>query len=140
MSKVRILVVENNRFWRELISAVLRNNPTFEIICEVVDGLQAVLMAEKLQPTIVLMDISMPRLGGIDAARWIRKLAPDSRIVFLSVERDFEVVQAALNIACGYVLKSDAATDLVRAIDSAAVGKSFISQQLQGRSLVGNCE
>lgn len=132
MSNVRILVVDDIAFWRKLISSVLQNESSFDIVCEVVDGLQAVLMAEQLRPTIVLLDISLPRLNGIDAARWIRTLAPTARIIFLSEQRDPEIIQAALNLACGYVLKSDAASDLIPAIHSVAAGKPFFSSQLDG--------
>jgi DNA-binding NarL/FixJ family response regulator len=130
MSKVRILIVEDIGFWREAISNMLRNEPSFEIVCEVADGLKAVLMAEQLQPTVVLLDIGLPLLNGMDAAGWIRKLAPRAGIVFLSEQRDTDIVQAALKLGCSYVLKSDAAKDLVVAIHSAAAGGSFMSQRL----------
>jgi len=135
LSKVRILVVDDIAFWRDLVSSMLQHEPSFEIICEAVDGLQAVLVAEQFQPTIALLDIGLPRLSGIDAAKRIRTLAPQTRIVFLSEERDLEVVQAALDAACGYVLKSDAANDLIPAIHSVASGDSFISRQLAGVGL-----
>jgi DNA-binding NarL/FixJ family response regulator len=130
MSKVRILVVDDIASWRELVSSVFRSELSFEIICEAVDGKQAVVMAERLQPTIALLDVGLPKLSGIDAAREIRKLAPSTKIAFLSEQRDPDVVKAALNVASGYVLKSDAATDLVPAIHSVARGERFISRQL----------
>jgi DNA-binding NarL/FixJ family response regulator len=135
LSKVRILVVDDAAFWRESISFMLQNEPSFEIICEVVDGLQAIRMAEHFQPTIALLDIGLPRLSGIDAAKRIRTLAPQTRTLFFSEQRDPEVVQAALNLACGYVLKSDAARELIPAIHSVALGEPFISSQLGGLDL-----
>jgi len=140
MSKVRILVVEDIDSWRETVSSMLRSEPSFEIICEVADGGEAVLMTAQLQPTIVLMDIGLPRLSGIEVAKWIPKLAPKTRIIFLSEEQDLEVVQAALNLGCGYVLKCDAESDLVAAIRSVATGEAFISRQLTGLGLIVNCQ
>lgn len=139
MSKVRILLVDDFAFWRELVSSLLEKEPSFEIVCEVVDGQQAVLMAERLQPTIVLLDIGLPKLNGIDVAGWIRTLAPSTKILFLSDTSDKQIVQEALNLACGYVLKSDAATDLVAAVRSVASGKPFISSQLAGLGLEAKC-
>ena len=140
MSNVRILVVEAIECWRKVVSSLLLDEPSFEIICEVGDGREAVLISAQLQPTIVLMDIGLPRLSGIEVARWIPKVAPKTRIIFFSEERDVDVVQAALNLGCGYVLKSDAASDLVAAIRSVATGKAFISRQLTGLGLIGNCQ
>ena len=130
MSKVGILVVDDFALWREFVSSMLRSEPSFEIICEFVDGKQAVVMAGRLQPTVALLDIGLPKLSGIDAAFTIRKIAPNTRIVFLSDQRDPDVVQAALQVADGYVLKSDAATDLVPAIRSVVKGDPFISRQV----------
>jgi DNA-binding NarL/FixJ family response regulator len=130
MSKVGILVVDDFALWREFVSSVLRSEPLFEIVCEVVDGKQAVAMAGQLQPTVALLDIGLPKLSGIDAAITIRKIAPNTRAVFLSDQRDPDVVQAALQVADGYVLKSDAATDLVPAIHSVAKGDPFMSRQV----------
>ena len=118
--KIHILVAEDTELWRKFISSTLQKEPSVEIICEVVDGVQAVLAAERHQPTIALLDISLPLLSGLDAARSIRTLAPNTRIVFLSEQRDIEVVQAALDIGSRYVMKSNAARDLVAAIHSAA--------------------
>jgi DNA-binding NarL/FixJ family response regulator len=122
MSKVRILVVDDVAFWREFVSSKLRDEPSFEIICETVDGKQAFVLAGQLQPTVALLDVGLPKLNGIDAARTIRKIAPNTRIVFLSEQRDPDVVEAALQVADGYVLKSDAGTDLVPAIHSLPKG------------------
>jgi len=118
--KIHILVAEDTELWRKFISSTLQKEPSVEIICEVVDGVQAVLAAERHQPTVALLDISLPLLSGLDAARSIRRLAPNTKIVFVSEQRDIEVVQAALDIGSRYVMKSNAARDLVAAIHSAA--------------------
>jgi DNA-binding NarL/FixJ family response regulator len=128
--KVRILVAEDLDLWREYISSTLLREPSFELICEAVDGLQAVQMAEQHQPTIALLDIGLPHLCGIDAARSIQALAPNTRIVFLSGEQDNEIIRTALELGSGYVLKSDAAMDLVAAIHSVAKGETFVSRHL----------
>jgi len=128
--RVRILVADDFEMWREYISSALLKEPSFEIICAVVDGRQAVLMAEQHQPTIALLDIGLPHLCGIDAARSIQALAPNTRIVFLSGQQDTEIIQAALQVGSGYVLKSDAASDLIPAIHSVAKGETFVSRQL----------
>jgi DNA-binding NarL/FixJ family response regulator len=132
VSKVSVLVAEDNELWRTFIGMTLRKEPSFEIICEVVDGLQAVRIAEQRRPTTALLDIGLPRLNGIDAARSIRELAPSTKIVFLSEHRDVEVVKAAVAVGSGYVLKSDAGDDLVTAIHSAVRGERFLSRQLAG--------
>lgn len=134
--KVRILVAEDVELWRQFISSTLLKEPSFEIICEVVDGQQAVLMAEQHQPTIALMDIGLPRLCGLDAARSIKRLAPNTAIIFLSGQQDMDIVQAALDLGNGYVLKSDAANDLIAAIHSVATGEVFVSRQLAGLGIV----
>jgi len=137
---VHILVAEDVQLWREFISSTLRKESSFEIICEVVDGLEAVLAAEQLQPTIALLDIGLPLLNGIEAARYIRMLAPRTGIIFLSEQHDPEVVQAALDLASGYVLKSDAANDLLAAIHSVARGETFVSGRMAKLGTTGKRE
>jgi DNA-binding NarL/FixJ family response regulator len=140
VSQVSILVAEDNELWRDFISLTLRIESSFEIICEVVDGLQAVLIAERRQPTIALLDLGLPRLNGLDAARSIRELAPYTKIVFFSDHRDVEIVNAALAVGFGYVLKPDAGDDLVTAIHSAVRGEKFISRQLAALGIILNPE
>jgi DNA-binding NarL/FixJ family response regulator len=130
--KVRILVADDMEPWRDYISSTLGKEPSFEIVCEVVDGLQAVQVAEQHQPTIALLDIGLPGLYGIDAARSIQVLVPNTRIVFLSGQQDPEIIETALNLGSGYVLKSDAASDLIAAIHAVARGDTFIRRQLAG--------
>jgi DNA-binding NarL/FixJ family response regulator len=131
VSKETILVAEDNKLWRNFIGWTLRIESSFEII-EVVDGVQAVVVAEQRRPTIALLDVRLPRLNGLDAARSIRELAPQTKIVFLSELRDVEVVKAALALGSGYVLKSDAGYELVTAIYSAVRGERVLSHQLAG--------
>ena len=132
MSVVRILVVDDVEDWRRWLASVLRAEP-FEIIGEASDGLEAVQLVEQMQPTVVLLDIGLPRLNGIEAGVRIRRVAPDAKILYLSQEFDPDIVRAALQLgAFGYVLKSDAARELVEAIHTVVQGKKFISSGVAG--------
>ncbi len=134
MSLVRILVVDDFEPWRRLVSSMLKKIPELQVICEASDGLEAVQKAEQLCPDLILLDIGLPRLNGIEAARRIRKLAPDSKIIFLSQESSADVAQEALRAgASGYVVKVDAGTELPAAIEAATHSKKFISASLVGK-------
>ena len=106
------------------------------MIGDVADGIQAVEKAQELDPDLILLDIGLPRLNGLQAARQILKCNPQSRIVFLSQESSAEVVREALNLgACGYVVKSQAGSELLPAIKAALEGKRFISSGLSGHNV-----
>jgi DNA-binding NarL/FixJ family response regulator len=127
----RVLVVEDHEPFRRFISSVLRGSAGLQVIGEVADGLEAVARAEKLQPDLVLLDIGLPGLNGIEAARRIRRVAARSKILFVSLESSPSVVQTALNLgALGYVLKSEAGTDLLTAVEAAIRGQQFVSSRL----------
>lgn len=111
---MRVLVVEDFAPFRKLICSILGKEPGLQIIAEVSDGLEAIRQAEELQPELILLDIELPMLNGIAAARQIRKVVPDSKIVFVSQESSDDVVQEAFNLgARGYVVKTRVAIDLL---------------------------
>jgi DNA-binding NarL/FixJ family response regulator len=119
-SLVRILIVEDFSQFRQFICSTLGERNDLQIIGEATDGLEAVQKAVELKPDLILMDIGLPSLNGIDAARQIRKLVPESKIVFLSQESSPDVVQEALSLgARGYVVKKKANSELMTAIDAA---------------------
>jgi len=133
-SSVRVLVVDDFEPFRRFVCSTLRDRPEVQVICEVSDGREAVEQAEKLQPDLILLDIGLPRLNGIEAARRIRKLAPQSKILFLSQESSADVVREALSLGGrGYVLKAQAQKDLVAAVKAVLQGKQFVSNGLAGR-------
>jgi DNA-binding NarL/FixJ family response regulator len=102
-----------------------------QIVCEVSDGLEAVQKAEELQPDLIVLDIGLPGLNGIEAARRIRKLSPNSKILFASQDCAPDVVQEALSLgALGYVLKAHAATDLLAAVEAVLRSEQFVSPTL----------
>jgi len=104
-----------------------------QVIGEASDGLEAVRKAEELQPDLILMDVGLPTLNGIEAARQIRKLSAKSRILFVSQESSADVVQEAFCIgALGYVIKTHAAIELLAALDAVHQGVPFISSGLSG--------
>jgi DNA-binding NarL/FixJ family response regulator len=106
--------------FRRFVSLALENRSDLQIAAEASDGLDAVRMAEDLHPDLILLDIGLPRLNGIEAARRIRRLSPESKIVFLTQESSPEIRQEALKAgACGYVVKENAGCDLLTAMDSA---------------------
>jgi len=127
-SSVRILVVEDFEPFRTLVRAILEKNPRLHIIAEVRGGLDAVQKATDLKPDLILLDIGLPLLNGLDAARLIRKLAPESRILFISQEPSPDVVQEALALgAFGYVAKTRLGSDLLTAVEAVLLGRDFVS-------------
>jgi DNA-binding NarL/FixJ family response regulator len=129
VSSIRVLVVEDFAPFRQFISSTLGQNG-WRIIAEVSDGLEAVRRAAELKPDLVLLDIGLPGQNGIEAARQIRKVAPDSKIIFMSQETSADVIQEALSLgAWGYVLKARAGSDLLAAIEAVTLGKRFVSRK-----------
>jgi DNA-binding NarL/FixJ family response regulator len=128
MSSVRVLVVEDFVGFRRVISSILGKRRNLEIIGEVSDGLEAVRKSEELQPDLILLDIGLPMLNGIEAARQIRRLAPKSKILFLSQESSADVVEEALTLgALGHVVKAHVGSDLLAAMGAVIMGKQFVS-------------
>jgi DNA-binding NarL/FixJ family response regulator len=137
LPSVRILVVDDFEPFRRFVRSTLQEKTELQVIREVSDGLEAVQKAEELQPDLILLDIGLPTLNGIEAARRIRKLAPESKIVFLSMESSADVMQEALSLgALGYVVKAHAERDLLDAVETVLQGRQFISSGLSGRSPV----
>ncbi len=133
MSLLRVLVVDQFDSWRRFVSSMLQAEPSFEIVCEISNGFEAIQAAVDLQPNVVLLDIGLPGMNGLQAAGLIRRVAPSAKIIFVSLERDPDIVEAALRLgAVGYVLKTDAGGDLITAIHTVVRGKKFLSSSLAG--------
>jgi DNA-binding NarL/FixJ family response regulator len=130
---VRVLLVEDFEPFRRFTCSKLRKKPELQVIGEVSDGMEAVRKAEELQPDLILVDVGLPTLSGIEAARRICKLPHKSKIVFVSQESSAAVVQEAFSLgALGYVLKSRAGTDLLPAVEAVLEGRHFVSSALLG--------
>jgi len=119
--KVRILLADDYAAWRERLREIIRAaKPEWQIVCEVGDGLQAVEKTEELSPDVVLLDIGMPVLNGIEAGKQIRQKSPDAMFLFVTQDGNNDTQAAALNVGGkGYVLKSKAASELVPIISAA---------------------
>jgi DNA-binding NarL/FixJ family response regulator len=106
MSSLRVLVVEDFAPFSQFIRSTLADRPDLQVIGEASDGLGAVHRAEELKPDLILLDIGLPTLNGIEAARQIRQLCPESKIIFVNQESDADIVQEALSFgALGYLKK-----------------------------------
>jgi len=133
LSSIRILVADDFEDWRRQVHLLFRARPQWQIIAEVSDGSEAVQKVANLKPDLVVLDIGLPKLNGIEAARQIRQFSPTSTIVFLSQNNDSDVVRAALSTgALGYVHKTDAQSELLPAVDAVLRGKQFVSSSLKG--------
>lgn len=116
---MRILVVDDFDPWRSYLRSLLAERPKLEIVSEAVDGLDAVQKAQELQPDLIIMDVGMPRMNGIEAAERISKISPNSKMLFVSVENSGEIVEAALSAgAQGYIPKAEVRAKLLPAIDA----------------------
>jgi DNA-binding NarL/FixJ family response regulator len=125
----KVLVAEDFEPYRALILSLLKENSQFSVIFEVANGILAIEKAQQLKPDLLLLDVGLPGLNGIECARRIRETLPDVKIVFLSQETSPEVIQEALSVgSCGYVVKSRAGDELLDAIQAVLEGKSHISE------------
>ena len=137
-SSTRVLVVDDYPPFRHFVRSTLQRRADLLVIGEASDGLDAIQKAKELQPDLILLDIGLPALNGIEAAHRIRKLVPSSKILFLSENRSWNVAFEALCTgATGYVIKSDAAIELLFAVESVLKGKRFVSASLTDHDRTG---
>jgi DNA-binding NarL/FixJ family response regulator len=128
-SPVRVLVVDDYEPFRRFVCSTLGKSSDLRVIGEADDGLEAIHKAEELQPDLIVLDIGLPTLNGIEAARRIRKLAPESTILFVSQESSEDVMHEALSLgAIGYVVKAHAGSELLAAVEAARSGRLFNSR------------
>jgi len=128
-----VLVVDDHPGWRDAMGSLLRDYADCGLLSEAANGIEAVERAAELKPRLILLDLNLPLLNGIEAARDIARCSPDSVILFVSMNNSAEVVRYALSTgAKGYVLKMDAGTELWPAIDAVLQNKQFLSRSLRG--------
>jgi DNA-binding NarL/FixJ family response regulator len=128
VTPVRILVVDDFKPWRQQVCSTLQTQPELSVVAEVADGLEAVQKAEELKPDLILLDIGLPSLNGLEAADLICRVAPGTKIIFVTQNSDTYVVRRALsNGAQGYVWKTDAGIELLAAVAGVLGGDDFIS-------------
>ncbi len=137
-SSIRVLVVDDSAPFRRVVSSILQNKLEFRTIVEVSDGVKAIELAQAMQPDLILLDIGLPKLNGIEAARRIRELAPESKILFVSQESSVHFVQAAFTVgALGYVVKMDAGSELLTAVYTVLRGERFVGRRFAGHNFTG---
>lgn len=131
--RIRVLIADDHGLVAEALQHLLEEHADIEIVARAPDGVEAVRLAGELAPDVVLMDVAMPGLNGIEAARQIQERSPSSRIVMLSMHADSEHVRRALKAgASGYVLKSGVAHEALVAIRAVHRGAHYLSSELAG--------
>lgn len=135
MSKpYRILIVEDFEPFQRFLSSLLNDLPEVEIIAEASDGIEALEKAQQFDPDLILLDIGLPRLNGLEVAAQVRKLCPAAKILFVTQESSPTVLEAALATgAAGYIMKTEARRDLIRAVVAVLRGDTFQGRDFQNR-------
>jgi DNA-binding NarL/FixJ family response regulator len=130
-SRVRALIVDDFREWRQELRSLLERTHILQIVGEAADGLDAVQKAQELQPELILLDVGLPKLSGLQALRLIKECAPLARVLFVSENRSWEIAQEAFQIgALGYLVKSDVGRELLAAVSKVLENQQFISSSL----------
>src|SRR6266436_384489 len=133
MPTVRVLIVDDFAPWRSFVIEHLEKQPHVRVLGDASNGMEGIQKAEELQPDLILLDISLPKLNGIEMAKKIRQLVPKARILFLSSNADPDVIRAAFSAGgAGYVLKVDVAAALLPGIEAVLLGRQFVSSSLTG--------
>jgi DNA-binding NarL/FixJ family response regulator len=136
--KQRIVIAEDHTILREGLRALLSSDSEWEVVGEARDGQEAIRSVEKFKPHLILTDLSMPRMNGLDAIREIKRKSPETKILILTVHKTEEYIQAALEAgANGYVLKDSSHTELSLAIRNVLDGKYFLSPEISGKIIGG---
>lgn len=131
MSAIRILIADDHAIMRRGLRTLLEREPGLEVIAEACDGREAIALARRERPHVAILDIAMPNLNGIEAARQIAEILPDTQIVILTVQADEAYLLSALKAgARGYVLKSSAESEVVDAVKAVTSGKAFFSPKV----------
>ena len=135
-ASIRVLVVDDYEPWHGFIANLLKKQSEMEIVGCVCDGLLAVQQAEQLQPDLILLDIGLPTLNGMEAATRIRQFSPNSKILFVSENHSVDIAEKALSTgAGGYVVKSDGVSELLAGIQAVLNGKRFVSASMAAHFL-----
>ena len=133
-SSIRVLLVDDFEPFRRIVCSILQNKLELRTIVEASNGVEAIELAQALQPDLILLDIGLPKLDGIEAARRIRELAPRSTILFVSEESSIDksdIVQTAFSVgASGYVVKMDVASELLNAVKAVLRGEGLSGADL----------
>jgi two-component system, NarL family, nitrate/nitrite response regulator NarL len=123
---VRILIADDQPIIRRVVRSTLQQHPHFEICGEAVNGAEAIAEAKRLQPDVVVLNVSMPIMNGLEAAREIKKNLPESAIIILSQNADRHFIEEAKNLGVqAYVAKTKAGDSLVKAVERAVLGEDF---------------
>ena len=139
--KWKIVIVENYRILREGLRALISSNPDLEVVGEAEDGKEAIQCVAKLAPDLALVDLSMPRMNGLDAIREIKSRCPKTKVVALTVHKAEEYVLAALEAgANGYVLKDANHAELMVAIETVLDGNAYLSPRVSEEVVEGYLE
>jgi DNA-binding NarL/FixJ family response regulator len=138
MNPVRILIADDHEIYRRGLRNLLETQANWEVAGEAITGRQAVEEAKRLSPDLIIMDISMPEMNGLEATRQICKIAPDTQVLILSIHENEQLVHEVLEAgARGYVLKSDAGRDLIAAVESLCQHKPFFTPKVSEMVLEG---
>jgi DNA-binding NarL/FixJ family response regulator len=139
--KARLVIAEDHTILREGLRSLLSSNPNFEIVAEAGDGREAIRCAEKFKPDLILTDLSMPRMNGMEAIKEIKRESPATKVLVLTVHRAEEYVLAAFRAgADGYLLKDSTHAELVMAVKKVLSGKSYISPEISDKVIEGYLE
>lgn len=131
MSRIKVLIADDHTLVRQGLIKILEGSADIEVVGEASDGLEALRQIEQLRPTMVLLDLSMPKLNGLEVARRVKKAHPLIKIVILSMHEEEEYVLKMVRAgASGYLIKDSAAEQLIDAIRSAHAGKAFFSPEV----------
>jgi two-component system, NarL family, response regulator NreC len=136
--KKGVLIVEDHTLIREAVRSLISSHPELEVIGEAADGREALLLVEKLHPALVLMDLSMPRMGGVEAIRRIKKDWPNVKVLALTINDSEDFVLAALRAGAeGYILKDSTRAELIQAVQRVLAGKRVLSPSISGKVIEG---
>ena len=131
MSPTRVLIADDHPLIRSGLRSLLARESEFEVVGEAADGYQALELVEQLKPDIVMLDVSMPRLNGIDVARKISETTPSTRVIIVSIHSDEGYVLRALRAgAKGYLLKASPEGDILNAVRTVAAGHAYLSPEM----------
>ena len=132
MSTVRVVVIDDYEPWRQFVASILMERPELQVVAEAADGMEGVQIVQALRPDLILLDIGLPKLNGIDAALRIRELSPNTRILFCSQNRSRDIAEEAMRTGDGYVIKAGGRGEFLAGVDAVLQGNRFLSALLAG--------